>query len=283
MTKLVYIGGYGRSGSTLLEYLLTQQPTVVACGEVERHLRRFGKRKICTCGRRLKTVPGVGIVPAPIREARGLEPRAAYLGAARSRLPRLCGDGRFLEDRLGLAAHAVPSAQSPRARFPAGPSRARPARRFLVDDARARAEAAERIPAKFAGGRQGLARGDRLDRGKSRLRGVRPAASGELSQASLRGPQPRSAPVDRRDRAAPRACSQWSSIAASRSTIATSSTATPCASRRYRRPTSRKTWRGRRRCPKLTARWSGRSPGRSAGATITARSGQLGTCAGPIG
>jgi hypothetical protein len=51
---LIYIGGYGRSGSTLLEYLLTAHPSLVACGEVERHLRRFGRRKICTCGRRAK-------------------------------------------------------------------------------------------------------------------------------------------------------------------------------------------------------------------------------------
>jgi hypothetical protein len=54
LAKLIYIGGYGRSGSTLLEYLLASNPALVACGEVERHLRRFGKRKICTCGRRAK-------------------------------------------------------------------------------------------------------------------------------------------------------------------------------------------------------------------------------------
>lgn len=57
MAKLVYIGGYGRSGSTLLEYLLTAQPKVVACGEVERHLRQFGRRKVCTCGRLSKKCP----------------------------------------------------------------------------------------------------------------------------------------------------------------------------------------------------------------------------------
>ncbi len=51
MAKLVYIGGFGRSGSTLLEYLLTMRRAVVACGEVERHLTRFGRKKICTCGR----------------------------------------------------------------------------------------------------------------------------------------------------------------------------------------------------------------------------------------
>jgi hypothetical protein len=35
----------------LLEYVLTASPAVVACGEVARHLKRFGRRKICTCGR----------------------------------------------------------------------------------------------------------------------------------------------------------------------------------------------------------------------------------------
>ena len=48
--KLVYIGGYGRSGSTLLEYLLAAHPEVVACGEIERHLRVFARRRTCTCG-----------------------------------------------------------------------------------------------------------------------------------------------------------------------------------------------------------------------------------------
>lgn len=57
MTKLIYIGGYGRSGSTLLEYLLAAHPEIVACGEVERHLRRFGRRKICTCGQRIQDCP----------------------------------------------------------------------------------------------------------------------------------------------------------------------------------------------------------------------------------
>ncbi len=58
MAKLVYIGGYGRSGSTLLEYLLAAaQPELVACGEVARHLYSFGKRKTCTCGQPMQTCP----------------------------------------------------------------------------------------------------------------------------------------------------------------------------------------------------------------------------------
>lgn len=57
MATLIYIGGYGRSGSTLIEYLLTCSSEVVACGEVERHLRSFGRKKLCTCGRRPKSCP----------------------------------------------------------------------------------------------------------------------------------------------------------------------------------------------------------------------------------
>jgi hypothetical protein len=57
VTKLIYIGGYGRSGSTLLEYLLTASPAVVACGEVGRHFERFGRIKSCTCGRAMQDCP----------------------------------------------------------------------------------------------------------------------------------------------------------------------------------------------------------------------------------
>ena len=55
MAKLIYIGGYGRSGSTLLEYLLSSHPALVACGEVQRSFRRFEvkKERLCTCGQRL--------------------------------------------------------------------------------------------------------------------------------------------------------------------------------------------------------------------------------------
>jgi hypothetical protein len=34
MTIVVYIGGYGHCGTTLLEYLVTGSPVVIACGEV---------------------------------------------------------------------------------------------------------------------------------------------------------------------------------------------------------------------------------------------------------
>jgi Sulfotransferase family len=57
VAKLVYIGGYGRSGSTLLEYLLAAHPEVVACGEIARHLRSFAKHNTCSCGKPMQACP----------------------------------------------------------------------------------------------------------------------------------------------------------------------------------------------------------------------------------
>ncbi len=54
MAELIYIGGFGRSGSTLLESLLTVDAKLVACGEVARHLRRVRSNKTCTCGRAIR-------------------------------------------------------------------------------------------------------------------------------------------------------------------------------------------------------------------------------------
>jgi hypothetical protein len=55
--KLIYLGGHGRSGSTLLEYLLTGFPLLAACGEVAASLRRQTKKKKCTCGREVARCP----------------------------------------------------------------------------------------------------------------------------------------------------------------------------------------------------------------------------------
>ena len=63
MTRLVYIGGYGRSGSTLLEYLLTANPAIAACGEVASVLKkRPRKKKKCTCGRLIGQCPVWGFL-----------------------------------------------------------------------------------------------------------------------------------------------------------------------------------------------------------------------------
>jgi len=50
VTALIYIGGYGRSGSTLLESLLTTRPDILACGEVVSCFRDCADRG-CTCGK----------------------------------------------------------------------------------------------------------------------------------------------------------------------------------------------------------------------------------------
>jgi hypothetical protein len=73
LAKLVYIGGFGRSGSTLLEYLLTSDPEVVACGEVARHLHKFRARRDCTCGRPAADCPVWGPFQIGRENAKGLD------------------------------------------------------------------------------------------------------------------------------------------------------------------------------------------------------------------
>jgi hypothetical protein len=70
LTKLVYIGGYGHSGSTLLEYLLARDPAVLACGEVVSILRKRAANedgKTCSCGRAAGACPVWGFVYEPDR------------------------------------------------------------------------------------------------------------------------------------------------------------------------------------------------------------------------
>jgi hypothetical protein len=57
MSRLVYIGGYGHSGSTLLEYLMTASPEVVACGEVVNAWREQARERRCSCGRLAEVCP----------------------------------------------------------------------------------------------------------------------------------------------------------------------------------------------------------------------------------
>jgi hypothetical protein len=66
VTRLVYIGGYGHSGSTLLEYLLAASPEVVACGEVASVIRDRDRKRRCTCRRDIDDCPVWGpIFAAP--------------------------------------------------------------------------------------------------------------------------------------------------------------------------------------------------------------------------
>lgn len=51
-TRVVFVGGYGRSGSTIIDLLLNRVPGIVAVGEF-RHLfgRALGDNELCSCGK----------------------------------------------------------------------------------------------------------------------------------------------------------------------------------------------------------------------------------------
>ena len=80
MTKLVYIGGYGHSGSTLLEYLLAASPEAVACGEVASVLRDRDRKGKCTCRREIAECPVWGPLLASPETLDGMD-HAALAGA----------------------------------------------------------------------------------------------------------------------------------------------------------------------------------------------------------
>ena len=73
LAKLVYIGGYGRSGSTLLEYLLTTSPEVVACGEVGAASSPIWKQQNLYLWPSFEEVPSVGSLSAQIKKASGMK------------------------------------------------------------------------------------------------------------------------------------------------------------------------------------------------------------------
>ncbi len=63
--RLIYIGGYGRSGSTLLGRVFAENEDVLDLGEVIRAARSIGRKKrLCTCGRPMTECPVWG----PLRE-----------------------------------------------------------------------------------------------------------------------------------------------------------------------------------------------------------------------
>ena len=59
---VIYIGGYGHSGSTLLESLLTASPDVIGCGEVVGALYNLLPARKCSCGRTAEDCPIWGTV-----------------------------------------------------------------------------------------------------------------------------------------------------------------------------------------------------------------------------
>lgn len=61
--QLIYIGGFGGSGSTLLETLLAKNPEVVACGEVVEALTKWDPERRCSCGKPAAACPVWGALP----------------------------------------------------------------------------------------------------------------------------------------------------------------------------------------------------------------------------
>lgn len=62
---MVFVGGYGRSGSTIIDVLLNRVPGVVAVGEF-RHLfsRALGDNELCSCGKPFRSCEYWGAVLA---------------------------------------------------------------------------------------------------------------------------------------------------------------------------------------------------------------------------
>ena len=74
--KLLYIGGYGHCGSTLLEVLLTASPTVIGCGEVVVALHVLAPERKCSCGRAAHDCPVWGsIASIALEETHGRRDR----------------------------------------------------------------------------------------------------------------------------------------------------------------------------------------------------------------
>ena len=177
MTKLIYIGGYGRSGSTLLEYLLTSHPALVACGEVQRSVRRFEvkRERLCTCGQKLPACPVWGPFRRQWDELKGLQVEDLCVAL----LQCVSSDYEVMvnSSKTAWGSFSVPWRLSSKARkgFSSRPSRARSKRGLLVQYKNALASQEER--ASFASHRHCVARRVWMERSQSRLRDLPLASS----------------------------------------------------------------------------------------------------------
>jgi hypothetical protein len=77
--KVIFIAGYGRSGSTLLDIALGQHPAVFGAGEMTGLTRRvWAANEFCACGKRVRSCPFWAQVVASWSENRA-EPISKYL------------------------------------------------------------------------------------------------------------------------------------------------------------------------------------------------------------
>lgn len=85
---VVYIGGYGRSGSTLLDQLVARRVGALSGGELWRLFEWACDGKPCTCGLRLNQCPVWSLVLDAVSDATGVPPSEV---AARCRAVELAG------------------------------------------------------------------------------------------------------------------------------------------------------------------------------------------------
>lgn len=105
MTKILYIAGYGRSGSTVLSTVLGNHPQMASLGEVSFLLEDWtDPRGVCSCGRRYRECDfwkdmfeGGGPSPETVRLARRVERASSLL--------RLCLGWVGREEREEYRAH----------------------------------------------------------------------------------------------------------------------------------------------------------------------------------
>ena len=57
MTKVIYIAGYGRSGSTILDMLLGMHPDIAGCGELAHIFDEWINAKLCSCRKEYDNCP----------------------------------------------------------------------------------------------------------------------------------------------------------------------------------------------------------------------------------
>jgi hypothetical protein len=108
--NVLFVGGYGRSGSTLFEAMLAQSPEVVAVGEL-RHIweRGIGQNERCGCGRSFSECPFWSGVIGEVCERTSARPEE--LGELWRRVDRI----RFIPGALGLSG--FPPSRSDRDRY----------------------------------------------------------------------------------------------------------------------------------------------------------------------
>ena len=70
-TKVVYIAGAGRSGSTFLSQLLSQNPDCMNVGQIRHLAMSYGRKRLCSCGKALPDCTYWGKVAAGLVEKYG--------------------------------------------------------------------------------------------------------------------------------------------------------------------------------------------------------------------